>query len=142
MKTNHANSNKAYTLKILLGVAMAFFIFLSSCNDDEPEVEDPQDIVDVAIANGYNVLAAALTEANLVDDLQAAGPFTVFAPTDAAFAELDINVNNVGTVANLNEILLSHVVSGSISSSQLTSGEVATLNASNPITIDAENLLG
>ena len=140
MKTNHANSNKAYTLKILLGVAMAFFIFLSSCNDDEPEVEDPQDIVDVAIANGYNVLAAALTEANLVDDLQAAGPFTVFAPTDAAFAELDINVNNVGTVANLNEILLSHVVSGSISSSQLTSGEVATLNASNPITIDAENL--
>lgn len=140
MKTNRKNRNRTYELKIVLGVIMAFFIFLSSCNDDEPTDPDPQDIVDVAIANGYNVLAAALTEADLVDDLRAAGPFTVFAPTDAAFAELGINATNVSTIANLNEILLSHVVRGSITSEELTSGEVNTLNAANPITIDADAL--
>ena len=72
------------------GTFLALFSFLSlfimSCgNDDDGGAPAPQDIVDIAIANGYNTLAAALEEAGLVDDLQASGPFTVFAPTDAAF---------------------------------------------------------
>ena len=48
-----------------------------------------KDIIDVAVGAGqFNTLAAALTAAGLVDTLRGGGPFTVFAPTDAAFAKL------------------------------------------------------
>jgi uncharacterized surface protein with fasciclin (FAS1) repeats len=48
-----------------------------------------KDIVDTAVdAGSFNTLAAALQAADLVDDLKGEGPFTVFAPTDAAFAQL------------------------------------------------------
>jgi transforming growth factor-beta-induced protein len=76
-------------------------------------------IVDVAIADGrFNTLAAALTAADLVDTLKGEGPFTVFAPTDDAFAALP-----AGTLDNLlkpenkqalTDILLYHVVSGKV----------------------------
>ena len=56
-----------------------------------------KDIVDTAVAAGsFNTLATALTAAGLVDTLKGAGPFTVFAPTDAAFAKLP-----AGTVEDL-----------------------------------------
>ena len=56
-----------------------------------------KDIVDTAVEAGqFNTLAAALTAAGLVDTLKGAGPFTVFAPTDEAFAKLP-----AGTVENL-----------------------------------------
>jgi uncharacterized surface protein with fasciclin (FAS1) repeats len=56
-----------------------------------------KDIVDTAVAAGsFNTLATALTAAGLVDTLKGAGPFTVFAPTDAAFAKLP-----AGTVESL-----------------------------------------
>jgi uncharacterized surface protein with fasciclin (FAS1) repeats len=83
-----------------------------------------KDIVDTAVAAGsFNTLATALTAAGLVDTLKGAGPFTVFAPTDAAFAKLP-----AGTVesllkpenkAKLVSILTYHVVSGSVSSAQV-----------------------
>ena len=103
--------------------------FATSCGDDDDGVTpQPQNIVEVAIANGYNTLAAALVEANLDDDLKATGPFTVFAPTDAAFAAAGITASNVGQVSNLEEILLYHVISGKVMSSDLTTSNVATLN--------------
>lgn len=124
-----------------MGIILASIVFLSSCNDDdEPDTPDVNDIVATAIAGGYNTLAAALTEADLVDDLQAAGPFTVFAPTDAAFADAGITADNVSEVDNLNEILLYHVVQGTIRSTDLTSGEQATLNSGETVTIDSDNL--
>ena len=75
------------------------------------------DIVDTAVAAGsFNTLAAALDAADLVDTLKGPGPFTVFAPTDAAFAKLP-----EGTVdgllkdkAKLAAILTYHVVSGKV----------------------------
>jgi uncharacterized surface protein with fasciclin (FAS1) repeats len=79
----------------------------------------PQDIVDVAVGAGtFKTLAAALGAADLVATLKGAGPFTVFAPTDEAFAKLP-----AGTVENLlkpenkgklKEILLLHVVPGTV----------------------------
>ena len=79
------------------------------------------DIVDTAVAAGtFNTLATALKAAGLVDTLKGAGPFTVFAPTDEAFAKLP-----AGTVedllrpenkAKLVSILTYHVVSGAVSS--------------------------
>lgn len=79
----------------------------------------PKDIVDTAVGAGtFKTLAAALGAADLVSTLKGAGPFTVFAPTDEAFAKLP-----AGTVENLlkpenkeklKEILLLHVVPGAV----------------------------
>jgi uncharacterized surface protein with fasciclin (FAS1) repeats len=78
-----------------------------------------KDIVDTAVAAGsFNTLAAALKAADLVDALKGAGPFTVFAPTDAAFAKLPAGtLDDLLKPANkdkLKGILLYHVVSGKI----------------------------
>ena len=76
------------------------------------------DIVDTAMAGGFTTLVAAVKAAGLVDTLKGAGPFTVFAPTDAAFAKLP-----AGTVesllkpenkARLQAILTYHVVAGQV----------------------------
>ncbi|MEP1780503.1 fasciclin domain-containing protein, partial [Reichenbachiella sp.] len=63
-------------------------LFLTSCDDDDDSNESTQDIIALAQANGFTSLAAALTQVDLVSTLQGDGPFTVFAPTDAAFADL------------------------------------------------------
>ena len=88
--------------------------------------KDPatKDIVDTATAAGqFNTLVKAVQAAGLVDTLKGPGPFTVFAPTDAAFAKLP-----PGTLENLlkpenqeklKAILLYHVVAGDVSSKQL-----------------------
>lgn len=78
-----------------------------------------QDIVDTAIAAGsFKTLAAALQAAGLVDTLKGAGPFTVFAPTDAAFAKLPAgtveNLLKPENKAKLVSILTYHVVPGSV----------------------------
>jgi transforming growth factor-beta-induced protein len=83
-----------------------------------------KDIVDTAVAAGsFSTLAAALDAADLIGTLKGKGPFTVFAPTDEAFAKLP-----AGTVemllkpenkAKLQSILTYHVVSGSVSSSEV-----------------------
>src|SRR5215207_11427566 len=84
-----------------------------------------KDIVDTAVAAGsFKTLAKALTAAGLVDTLKGAGPFTVFAPTDEAFAKLP-----AGTVESLlkpenkeklKSILLYHVVPGNVTAKQVT----------------------
>jgi uncharacterized surface protein with fasciclin (FAS1) repeats len=93
-----------------------------------------QDIVDTAISAGqFKTLAAALQAADLVGTLKGAGPFTVFAPTDAAFAKLP-----AGTVesllkpenkAKLKAILTYHVVPGAVKAEQVTKlDEAKTVN--------------
>lgn len=96
------------------------------------ELSPTDDIVALAVDNGFTSLAAALTRAGLVSALQADGPFTVFAPTDAAFADLlaaigqeSIDDVPVDVLAN---ILKYHVVSGAVPSSAVTAGNVETLN--------------
>jgi uncharacterized surface protein with fasciclin (FAS1) repeats len=91
----------------------------------------PATIVDVAVTNGsFKTLVAALDAAGLVATLKGAGPFTVFAPTDEAFAKLP-----AGTVESLLEpanreklvaILTYHVVSGKVSSAQAAKLDAAT----------------
>ena len=92
------------------------------------------DIIDTAVAAGsFKTLAAAIGAAGLVETLKGKGPFTVFAPTDAAFAKLP--EGTVATLvkpenkAKLTGILTYHVVSGKVASSdvvKLTSA--ATVN--------------
>ena len=102
-----------------------------------------KDIVDTAVAAGsFNTLAAALTAAGLVDTLKGEGPFTVFAPTDAAFAALP-----AGTVEDLLKpenkdklvaVLTYHVVAGKVMSADLTEGMTAATVEGSDITITLE----
>src|SRR5881628_2956496 len=78
-----------------------------------------KDIVDTAVAAGsFKTLAAALKAAGLVDTLKGAGPFTVFAPTDEAFAKLPAgtveNLLKPENKAKLTAILTYHVVPGNV----------------------------
>jgi len=93
----------------------------------------PADLVDIpAVATSTGVhtaLVAALAQANLVATLQGTGPFTVFAPTDAAFTDAGIDLSSFDTDeenATLVDILTYHVVSGSVLSTALTDGLTAT----------------
>ncbi|TFG87719.1 MAG: fasciclin domain-containing protein [Chromatiales bacterium] len=88
----------------------------------------PKDIVDTAVAAGsFGTLAAALKAADLIGALKGPGPFTVFAPTDAAFAKLpEGTLDSLLKPENkeqLKGILLYHVVSGKVMSSDIK-GEV------------------
>ncbi len=77
-----------------------------------------QDIVDTAVAGGFNTLVSAVKAADLVETLKGTGPFTVFAPTDAAFAKLPPgtlqDLLKPENKAKLKGILTYHVVSGKV----------------------------
>jgi uncharacterized surface protein with fasciclin (FAS1) repeats len=99
-----------------------------------------KDIVDTAVAAGsFKTLAAALTAADLVKTLKGAGPFTVFAPTDAAFAKLP-----AGTVemllkpenkAKLQRILTYHVVAGKVMAADVMKMKSAKAVSGDSLTI-------
>jgi uncharacterized surface protein with fasciclin (FAS1) repeats len=102
-----------------------------------PSASAGKDIVSTAVAAGtFKTLAAALTATGLDKTLMGAGPFTVFAPTDEAFAKLP-----AGTVESLlkdtkalSNILLYHVVAGKVMSSDLTNGMKANTVQGSPVT--------
>ena len=107
-----------------------------------------KDIVDTAVAAGdFKTLAAALQAAGLVDTLKGAGPFTVFAPTDEAFAKLP-----AGTVEDLLKpenkqklisILTYHVVAGDVMAKDVVKlHEAKTVNGQNvKINVDGGNVM-
>ncbi|NCB08101.1 MAG: fasciclin domain-containing protein [Bacteroidia bacterium] len=93
----------------------------------------PPTVVSVALANSnFTTLVQAVVKAGLVDALNGAGPFTVFAPTNDAFSALFTQLGITGindlTAEQLVPILTYHVVSGNVLSTNLTAGEVGTLN--------------
>lgn len=106
----------AFALSLFVAVAVAPNATASA---NGPVGKKSADIVDTAVAAGsFTTLATALEAAGLIDALKGEGPFTVFAPTDAAFAKLP-----AGTVASLlkpenkeklKAILLYHVVAGKV----------------------------
>ena len=78
-------------------------------------------IVDIAVSDGrFTTLVAAVQAAGLVETLDG-GEWTVFAPTDEAFAKLDLNANNIASAFSeeeLTDILLYHVLEGNVSSGE------------------------
>ena len=101
--------------------------------------QDNKDIVETAIAAGsFNTLAKALKAADLVDTLKGQGPFTVFAPTDDAFAKLPAGtLNDLLKPENkkkLQRILTYHVVPGRVSSTDVV--KLRTAKAVSGDTID------
>jgi len=91
---------------------------------------ESQDIVDVAAANGsFNTLVTAVKAAGLVDTLKGPGPFTVFAPTDAAFAKIpDSDLKKLlADKAGLTRVLTYHVVPGKVMAADVKPGMVKTV---------------
>jgi len=117
---------KTLTVTILLG----FFALISTASADKQK-KGKKDIVDTAVAAGsFKTLAAALGAADLVETMKSKGPFTVFAPTDEAFAKLP-----EGTVETLLKpenkdklvaVLTYHVVSGKVRSKKAVTLSKAT----------------
>jgi len=93
--------------------------------DDEMTTDT---IVDVAVANEFNTLVAAVQAAGLVETLSGDGPFTVFAPTDAAFAALPEGTLDslLADPAALAEVLTYHVVAGSVLAADVVGLDSAT----------------
>jgi len=128
---------KKLTSRLLSLATLLFLSFgiapLASASTAEPS----DDIVGIALGNeDFSILVSALQKAELVDDLQGEGPFTVFAPTNAAFekllGELDITAEELLAQPDLAKVLTYHVVSGKVMAADLTDGmTAATLNGEN-----------
>jgi len=92
-----------------------------------------KDIVDTAVAAGnFKTLATALTAAGLIDTLKGKGPFTVFAPTDEAFAKIpkaDLDAL-LADKAKLTAVLTYHVVPGKVMAKDVKAGKVKTVQGS------------
>lgn len=139
--------------KAIAGIAVAL-VMLTACGSDgssedtvveetvaeATEMTEAGDIVAVASATeGFSTLVAALTAGGLVETLQGAGPFTVFAPTDAAFAALPEGLLEKLLLPENKAVLVSiltyHVVPGMVMAADIKAGDVATVEGSN-VTLD------
>jgi len=100
----------------------------------------PPTVVGQALNNdSFSILVQAVVKANLVETLNGSGPFTIFAPTNAAFEALFATLGISGiadlTAEQLVPILTYHVVGGNVLSTQLQAGNVETLNGSITVTL-------
>ncbi len=131
MKTNFLKFRPA-----IIAIA-AVTLFTSCSKDDSDDKMDSKDIVQVASSNAdFSILVQALDKAGLVSTLEGAGPFTVFAPTNAAFNTLftQLGVSGISELSAeaLRPILLNHVISGSVKAMDITTGYAETFNNSAP----------
>ena len=110
--------------KILIASIVAFAMTISA---------QAKDIVDTAVGAGsFKTLATALGAAGLVDTLKGKGPFTVFAPTDEAFAKIpkaDLDAL-LKDKAKLTSVLTYHVVAGKVMAADVKAGKVKTVQGS------------
>jgi len=129
--------------------AVLLTTLLVACSDDAASDEDsistttlgvvenlPGDIVQVAsTTDGFATLVQAVAAAGLVETLQGTGPFTVFAPSDDAFAALADGLLDKLLLEENREILVSiltyHVVAGKVTSAEVASGAATTVEGSN-----------
>ena len=124
---------KSITRNLTLALTIAALALGSTvaANDNHEK-----DIVDTAVAAGsFTTLAAALDAAGLIETLKGEGPFTVFAPTDEAFAKLPEGTveSLLEDIPTLTQILTYHVVSGKVDASQV-------VNLDNAKTVNGESL--
>ena len=120
--------------------AVAALLTLSACAPayTTKENQSMKNIVQVAVENGnFNTLVTAVKAAGLAETLQGPGPFTVFAPTDAAFAKLPEGTVNalLADKEKLTAILTYHVISGKVVASDIT-----RMNGANPVTVNGQKL--
>jgi transforming growth factor-beta-induced protein len=124
------------TQKILFVAVIFAGMLATSCSEDKVTPQ-AKSIVEIASADPqFSTLVAALTKAELVTTLQGTGPFTVFAPTNTAFAALlnDLGVSSLDALSKeaLTPILLNHVIVGQFKSTDLTTSYVSTASNTGP----------
>ena len=128
--------NRALTLLMIACLSLSTVAFGVSA-------DETKDIPANAEATGlHDSLVAALAHAGLVETLQGDGPFTVFAPTDAAFEAAGIDLSTFDTEAEnetLSDILLYHVISGTVDAANVTDGLVATMVNGDNVTFTVTN---
>lgn len=132
------NYFRQITMMMLL-IGLPFLI--SSCSDDDDDDNGTKDMNIVEIAQQtpeLSTLVDALVAANLTGALSGDGPFTVFAPTNAAFNKIDSETLNniIANPALLTALLQYHVVSGDIMSGDLSNGPVQTLLSGQTIDVN------
>ena len=134
------------SLKYVLAGASLAFVSSSAV------AAEPGTIVDVAVANGsFKTLVAAVKAAGLAETLSGKGPYTVFAPTDEAFAKLPAGTVDalLKDIPKLKAILTYHVVSGAVMAKDVKTGMVKTVNgaslnvkaSSAGVTVDAAKVV-
>ncbi|MFM7087990.1 MAG: fasciclin domain-containing protein [Candidatus Paceibacterota bacterium] len=141
-----------------VAVALLAVVTLSACGSEEKPESNQENITDTtevpaqpelgtivneaSKAGTFSTLVAAVSAAELDGTLSGEGPFTVFAPTDEAFAKLPAGVLDALLLpenkATLIEILTYHVIAGKILAADVTSGEVATVEGRS-VTLATEN---
>ncbi|PBI88506.1 Fasciclin domain protein [Flavobacterium sp. ACN2] len=143
---------KTFKIKLIAFLALIAFVSISCNNDDDDSQQTSQTILSIAKANpDLSSLVAALEKADLAATLNSSGSYTVFAPNNKAFSAF-LSANgyanlNAVPVAALKEILLNHVLSTKVKSSEITTGYVKTLakgnaSASNTISMYLEKNTG
>jgi uncharacterized surface protein with fasciclin (FAS1) repeats len=116
------------------GMSVALAQSMTSTTNMGGAAAAQKDIVVTAVGAGqFNTLAKALTAAGLVDTLKGPGPFTVFAPTDEAFAKIPPEKLNalLADKAALTKVLTYHVVSGKVVAADVKTGQVKTVEGQN-----------
>lgn len=114
----------------ILMLALGLLVFSACDKDDEATPDTTNTIVDVAVADPqFSTLVSALQRTNLVPTLQSNGPFTVFAPTNAAFVQLGVDLSTISD-GDLTDILLYHVLGGQVNSTDLAEGQTYATTAS------------
>ena len=119
-------------------VALTVLPALASAQNKSKENKNMKNIVEVAVeAGNFKTLVTALKAADLVSALEGPGPFTVFAPSDAAFANLPAGTVEglLGDKAKLASILTFHVISGKV-----MAADVIKSNGAKPTTLNGETL--
>ena len=127
------------TRKVFLSILMGLVLLVSV-----PVYAQEQSIVDIAAGSeDFSILVAALQQANLVEALQGEGPFTVFAPTNEAFTkllgELQITADDLLNHPQLADVLLYHVVSGKILSTDLQDGAMPETLGGQTVKVDLKD---
>ena len=136
-------NNLITTLAIALLVSTSAASISFAGNSSHAEAVAKKDVIDIAVGDGnFKTLASLLTKAELVETLKGEGPFTVFAPTDAAFAKLPkqtiADLQKPENAAKLKQILTYHVVPGKVFSKDIKGKKLSpeTVVGSN-LSIDA-----
>ena len=128
----------------LFTIAIAALFLAQTLAVVQAQDDNDQTIVDVASGTeSHDTLVAALNHVNLVDTLNSEGPFTVFAPTDQAFADAGVNLEDYDTDAEnetLKDILLYHVISGAaVDAANVTDGMTAEAANGDLLTFSVDN---
>lgn len=128
-----------FTRWLLPLLVVGLSVGLAGCDDDDDDVEATQTIAELAVNTPQlSTLTTALAEAGLVETFDDSGPYTVFAPTNDAFAALPDGALDdlLADEAALTNVLTYHVVAGRLEAADLSDGQMLETLSGEQLTVD------